>query len=389
MMAPLDCPLLPMHPLPRVTDHLPGCGGQIRLFVEDFEVEEIPLYLPSGEGEHLYLFVQKRDMTGDFLRRHIARTLVVSPRDVGMAGLKDRRAVTRQWLSVPKSAAARVPALSNDRVQVLEVATHRNKLRTGHLAGNRFRIRVRNTVPDAAPRVQAKLDALALTGVADFFGSQRMGQGGSTLAGGWALAHGADGLCRVRTPDETVHTLHLEDRSLRRLAASALQSEVFNRVLTWRVAQGVWRQVLAGDLCRKRASGGLFLSDDAERDQLRLLAGELDVTGPMWGPKMMQASGRPAEIEAQMMAECGLTLADFAAIGHLAEGTRRPLSVPVHDASLQAHDDGITVQFQLPAGAFATVVLHELMGPVAADEVSPAWSEPLADLVSGEEAACA
>jgi tRNA pseudouridine13 synthase len=368
MTAILDCPILPLHPLPRVTADLPGCGGQLRVNVEDFEVEELPLYEPCGQGDHLYLWLQKIDTPAESLRRHVARSLGVATMDVGMAGLKDRRAITRQWVSVPRSAEARAGQIDTDRIRVLNAVPHRNKLRTAHLAGNRFRIRVRGTLDDALQVVAAKLERLQLTGVPDFFGSQRMGIGGSTLAAGWALLHGADRLVRVRTPDDTVHTLHLEDRPLRRLAASAVQAEVFNRTLALRLERGVWTQVLAGDVCRKVLSGGTFVTDDPDREQKRALEGELAVTGPMWGPKMIRAQGQAGDLEREVLAMVGLTEADFATLGHLAEGTRRPVVVRPGELQVEPEDDGVTVTFTLPAGAFATVLLHELMGPVAGED---------------------
>ncbi len=389
MTAILDCPVLPLHPLPRVTGDLPGCGGQLRVQVEDFEVEELPLYEPCGQGDHLYLWLEKIDVPAETLRRHVARSLGVPTMDVGMAGLKDRRAVTRQWVSVPRSAEARVPQIDTDRIHVLRVVAHRNKLRTAHLAGNRFRIRIRGTQPESAELVARKLERLAVTGVPDFFGSQRMGIGGSTFAAGWALLHGAERLTRVRTPDDTVHTLHLEDRPLRRLAASAVQAEVFNRTVACRLERGVWTQVLPGDVCRKVLSGGTFVTDDPEREQLRALEGELTVTGPMWGPKMIRAQDQAGELEREVLAGIGLTEAHFATLGHLAEGTRRPVVVRPGELQVQANDDGVTVAFTLPAGAFATVLLHELMGPNEAEDSAAAQELAGDDVVSEEGPACA
>lgn len=370
MTVTLDCPLLPMHPLPRVTADLPGCGGQLRVEVEDFQVEEIPLYLPSGEGDHLYLWIEKTDVAAETLRRHVARSLGVANMDVGMAGLKDRRAVTRQWVSVPRSAQDHIARIETDRIRVLEAIPHRNKLRTAHLTGNRFKIRVRGAVEGAAALVAAKVERLARSGVPNFFGSQRMGQGGSTLAAGWALVHGASRLVRVRTPDDTLHVLHLEDRSLRRLAASALQGEVFNRTVAARMEQDVWTRVLDGDLLRKVLTGGQFVTDDPEREQARALSGEIVVTGPMWGPKMNRAGGIAADLELAVLAACGLQESDFATLGHLAEGTRRPVVFTPEDLQVEGHDDGVTVSFALPAGSFATGVLHELMGPNAAEDAA-------------------
>lgn len=362
--API-CPLSPLDPLPRISDHVQGCGGQIRTLVEDFQVEELPAYLPSGEGDHLYLWVEKRDMAGETMRRVIARSVGAQNGDIGMAGLKDRRAVTRQWVSIPRKFADRIAAIEGDRLKVLQAVPHRNKLRTGHLDGNRFVIRIRGAVSDGAARIAAKLVALRQSGVPNFYGAQRMGHGGETLAAGWALSQGMTGLVCVELPDGTAHTIDLTDRVLRRLAASALQSEVFNRTLAARMAGGLFQTVLDGDLCRKTDTGGTFPTDDCAREQARFDDGQLELTGPMWGPKMMRPERTAAEFEASVLASMGLTPENFVALGHLAEGTRRPVrSVPT--AISVSEDDGLVVRFELPSGAFATGVIHELVGPVAA-----------------------
>ena len=376
MADPVDhhCPFAPLHPLPRLTADLPGCGGRLRVELADFQVEEIPLYLPSGQGDHLYLWIEKTDIAAESLRRHVSRALGVSNRDIGMAGLKDRRAVTRQWLSVPRSAEDRIARVDTDRIRVLETKPHRNKLRTGHLAGNRFVLRLRDVVPDARVRAEAKIAALQASGVPNFFGSQRMGHGGSTLAAGWALTQGAQHMTRVQTPDGTTHVLHLGDRSLRRLAASALQGEVFNRTVAERLARGVFNRVLAGDVCQKPDTGGTFTTDDQAREQARLERREVVITAPMWGPKMVRPTAAAAELEREVLAAMGLTEAHFAVLGALAEGTRRPVAIHPTEVTVQEETDengalSLVLSFVLPAGSFATVFVHEMAGPVEGESL--------------------
>ena len=364
------CPLAPTSPLPRLTADVGGTGGYIRALIEDFVVEELPLYEPCGEGEHLYLHVEKIDVAAENLRRHIARVLGVSPGEIGMAGLKDRRAITRQWISVPRKLEALVPKLETARIRVLDSRAHKNKLRTGHLAGNRFRIVVRGVQPDFMALAQVKIDRLARDGMPNFYGSQRMGHGGATLAAGWALGQGLDGVVRVVLQDEIVHTLDLRDRSHRRLAASALQSEIFNRTLVRRMQRGdpsatadQLPVLLLGDLCRKTDTGGQFCVEDLEREQARLATRAIEMTGPMWGPKMPRPGAEAQALEAQVLAESGLDEAVFLRIGALAEGTRRPLLILPQHVTVQQQDDALVVSFELPAGAFATGLIHELVGP--------------------------
>src|SRR5437763_6831448 len=137
-------PLDPLAPPPLLTAHLPGVGGRIKTQPEDFDVEEIPAYEPSGEGDFLYLWVQKRGMGAEYFVRQLARRLDVPTSEVGTAGLKDRHAVTRQWVSVPAACEARLAAIADDDLRVLRASRHGNKLKPGHLRGNRFRVLVRD-----------------------------------------------------------------------------------------------------------------------------------------------------------------------------------------------------------------------------------------------------
>src|SRR3954464_10547601 len=134
---------------PLLTPDLPGCGGRIRVSPDDFEVEEVPSYEPSGAGDHLYLWVEKRGMAPEYFARTIAQRLGISPGAVGTAGLKDRHAVTRQWVSVPKEAEPHVPRLDGDGIRVLKTGLHTNKLKPGHLRGNRFIILIREAKREA------------------------------------------------------------------------------------------------------------------------------------------------------------------------------------------------------------------------------------------------
>lgn len=170
----------PSAPLPLLTGDLPGIGGRIKAAPEDFEVEEIPAYAPSGQGEFLYLWVEKRGMGAEYFLRQVARRLDIPPGEVGSAGLKDRHAVTRQMLSVPASAEPRLDALDGDGIRLLDRSRHTNKLRSGHLHGNGFRIVVRDVVPEAGERLPALLDRVRAVGLPNFYGPQRFGRDGET-----------------------------------------------------------------------------------------------------------------------------------------------------------------------------------------------------------------
>jgi tRNA pseudouridine13 synthase len=335
-----------------LTLDLPGTSGMLKSVPEDFLVEEIPAYAPAGEGPHTFLFVEKRGLNSEEALTAICRALGVPRNEAGLAGAKDRQAVTRQWMSLPNVDPARALALSLENLRVLEARRHGKKLRTGHLRGNRFTLVVRGTT-DGVGRARAVLAALSAGGVANYFGAQRFGNRGDNAARGRDLLLG-----KVRRGLA---------RSERRLYLSAYQSELFNRYLDRRIDDGLHVAPLLGDILKKRDTGGLFTAGEAdlEASRARLHAGELVVTGPMFGHRMMAPpEGSPAAArESAILAEEGLTPASFAGLGGLGDGTRRPLLVPLDGASAEPGEapDSVVLRFALPAGSYATCVLGEVM----------------------------
>lgn len=343
--------------LPYLTSDLPGIGGVLRTTDDDFVVDEVPAYLPSGTGDHVFARIEKRGLTTPQAVGAIARALGVRDRDIGVAGMKDRHAVTTQWISLPPPVAPEAAsALALDGIRVLEVARHAHKLRTGHVRANRFRLRVRGASPDAAARARAILARLAEPpGTPNWYGEQRFGRDGDNAARGRELVSGARRLGR--------------DRRLDRLMVSALQSELFNAWLAARLADGLYRRAIAGDLLHK-LGGGMFACEAPEIDEPRLLAGELVATGPMFGDRMRTPpSGSPAaEREQAILDAAGLTRESFGAVRAIAEGTRRDAAIAIAEptvAALEAGEDAtgetIEVGFALPGGAYATAVMRELM----------------------------
>ena len=334
-------------PLPLVTADLPGSGGTIKASPEDFRVDEIPAYAPAGAGPHLWLHVEKRGRTTRDVVRDLARRLGVQERDVGVAGLKDRQAVTIQWLSFPLARDPAPASLEGEGFRVLAVSRHGKKLRTGHSRGNRFSIAVRGG--DAA-LARAAADALAVRGLPNFFGAQRFGAGGTNARLGRAILKGsADPEARRAS----------RDRFLRRLAISAWQSSLFNAWLAARMEDGLLGRALAGDVMKKLDSGGIFGCTEPEVDQPRVDRFEISPAGPMFGHALAPASGVAGEREARVLAADGLSAADLARGGGEAEGTRRAARIPVAVA-IDPFDGGYRASFDLPRGSYATVVMGEL-----------------------------
>lgn len=341
--------------LPYLTSELAGTGGTLRTSEDDFIVDEELPYAPSGVGDHVFVRIEKRGLTTLDAARALARALGVRERDVGVAGMKDRRAVTRQWLSLPPPAspervlAAALPERAGSALRILEAHRHPHKLRTGHVRANRFVLRVRGVAPGAGERARAILAALASPpGAPNWYGEQRFGKDGDNAAHGKALVTGARPLGR--------------DRRLDRLMVSALQSQLFNDWLAARLGDGLYRAVLAGDVLHKRG-GGMFVCADPVADQTRLATGELVVTGPMFGDRMRwPGDASPAFArEAEILARAGLDRGAFAAVRAIAEGTRRDAAIQVTDAAVVTVDDStIEVGFTLPGGAYATAVMREI-----------------------------
>lgn len=341
-----------MDPLPLVTAALPGIGGRIKARPEDFEVEEVPAYEPSGQGDFLYLWVQKTGVGAEYFARQVARRLDIPPGEVGTAGLKDRHAVTRQWVSVPASCEPRLAALEGDGVLVLRVSRHTNKLKPGHLHGNRFRILIRDVDPDAAARLPALVEAVRRQGMPNFYGAQRFGKDGETLRTGRELLAGQG---RRLNP------------FLRKLALSAVQSALFNACLARRMADGLMHRVLSGDVMAKWPFGGMFVAEDLAREQARLEAKEIVPAGPMFGKKMFPSRDEAARREAEVLAGAGLTAGSFHGFGKLLSGTRRHNYVWLDALEAAAEPEGVRLSFTLPAGSYATVLIGELTHREAAE----------------------
>lgn len=390
-----------------LTEDLPGIGGAIKECVEDFVVEELPLYAPSGEGTHTFFEIRKEGISTFQAVRTIAQALGVPPKRVSYAGLKDAQAITCQVLSVEGIPPEAVMALDLPRIHVRWAERHRKRLKIGHLRGNSFTIRVRNVDESALPAGQAILDVLIRRGVPNYYGPQRFGQRGDSARLGKAVVQReASGFIRSFLggvhPNEServqaarsrfdagdwAEALHLfpgnmvdEQRALQALIRthgdhqrayatvpkrlktfllSAYQSAMFNQVLDARLE--TLDRVYAGDLAMKHPGRSIFRVEDEGEEQIRATRFEISPTGPLFGFKMMQASGQQGQLEMGILAAEGLTLESFRVGGGIqARGERRALRFPVHDPELW-YDDGVVFRFWLPRGCYATAVLAEIM----------------------------
>src|SRR4051812_26884301 len=425
-----------MPSLPYLTPDFPGIGGTIKNRPQDFFVQEIPPSEASGEGEHVYAEVQKIGLTTFDAINRIARALNINNRDIGYAGLKDARALTRQIFSIPGTTPEAVMQLQVPDLTIHWAARHANKLRLGHLAGNRFAIKIRDVNATDVVKLRPLLNVLERRGLPNYFGEQRFGRRQNNDALGAALlrgdnesllklllgspdpaiddpqtlrarkafderdndlamrvyprSHGMERriLSRLMNSRRPSAAVHLIDQKLRRLWISSLQSRLFNQTLSRRVGLNTMDRLLDGDLAMKHENGACFIVEDAAKEQPRADVFEISPTGPMVGYRMSLPQGMPLQMEEDVFSGAGLTKESFRQSGReRAKGDRRSLRVQPKEIDLAGgvdeHGPHITVAFTLPAGAYATVLLRELMkndAEPAAAEVATATAD-VADVV--------
>jgi tRNA pseudouridine13 synthase len=435
-------PPAPWHPhlIPAryLTADLPPIGGRIKERPEDFLVDEQPLYQPVGEGEHIYLLVEKRNLSTLHAARILASHFNVDVGAIGHAGLKDRVAITRQVFSIhtPGKKPEDFPMLQHERMGILWTDLHTNKLRPGHLAGNRFSIKIRGVDMTKALVVSKALAHLEATGVPNRVGEQRFGYTQRNHLVGRALIQGdaAAALDAMLGPKEDMHDTQAEARRLyregryaeaqqafsrdsrteRRILGAlmrgrtavqalyaldrteeefflaAFQSAIFNAVLDDRLVEGTMGGLKEGDLAFKHDNRAVFLvrpEDLGPALEERAARFDISPSGPMWGPEMMRAAGAVDAAEVAALEAAGVTVADLERFDHRRKkrltGARRPLRVRLTDPDVEGgideHGHYVRVAFDLPRGAFATTVLREIMKPELAGAPPPVEEDPAAE----------
>ena len=405
------------NPLPQryVTDD-PGIAGRIKVRPEDFLVDELPLYELEGAGEHLYLGVEKSNVAHAEMMSCLRRHFNVPETAIGFAGMKDKIGVTRQAISIHLLGEPHNLELEHQRIRILWSKRHRNKLRLGHLAGNRFSIRIRDVQPTKVPLARRTLQRLEEIGVPNYFGVQRFGYrcnnhmvGAALLRMDWSgMLAQLLGTAGPPFPEyqrqrrelfdagrfaEAAEMWTVADRAERiacsRLAQgksprdaclavgdaslsfwiSALQSAIFNRVLDRRLQAGAMTTLVEGDLAWKHDSRAVFrvTSDALACPDLaaRLTNFEISPSGPMWGKGMLQAEAETAIAERDALEAMGIPIGAFISDGRSPEGARRPLRCPIRNSAIEAgvdeHGSYIRIAFDLPRGTYATIVLREIM----------------------------
>ncbi len=311
---------------------------------EDFIVEEIPLFAPSGEGAHTFVRIEKRGRTTEEVARLLARFADVPHAEIGYAGRKDKVAITTQWFSVPGLDPAAALALEADGVRALEALRHGQRLRTAQLRGNRFELVVRELSAEQVANAPSAASYIRRVGLNNKFGAQRFGRDGDNAERARALLAGAD-------PGR--------DRRAARFLLSALQSEVFNAFLAARPLP--LDALEEGEVATIHASGGSFVVEDLAREAPRAAAFEISASGPIFGTKLLAPRGAPAEREAAALRAAGIPEVLKPPRGIKLRGARRAVRVPVPDLEATAiGPDAVRLRFSLPAGSYATVLAGAL-----------------------------
>lgn len=339
---------------PYLTSDLPGLDGVIRHQPKDFQVHEVPAYSPLGQGEHLLVLIEKEGLTTRAVFEFLRDRLHINEAHIGVAGLKDKHALTRQWFSIPARYEQRLESLVElEGVRVLDRGLHPHKLRVGHLRGNRFRILVRpgqrQTEPEswvkvvsAKEQVEAILRVLERRGVPNYYGPQRFGLGGMNPVKGYELVKKG----RVHSPSW-----------LKKFLLASLQSFLFNDWLALRMELTLFDQVIEGDVAKKHDTGGEFLVQDAARENPRAQRFEISATGALYGKKYREAEGPARTLEDQILQRYELERRHFVS----RRGDRRLIRFPLSEWSVEETPEGLLISFFLPKGAYATAVLREVM----------------------------
>ncbi|WP_086983090.1 tRNA pseudouridine(13) synthase TruD [Vibrio aphrogenes] len=334
----------------------PIATAKIKAQAKDFQVIEDLGFDFSGEGEHLMVRIRKEGENTAFVANEIARLCGVPSKNVGWAGLKDRHAVTEQWLSVhlPKPEMRFDPQELEDlhpSIKVLETSRHNKKLRPGDLASNQFVIRLTD-ISDQAD-ILARLEKIQHLGVPNYYGAQRFGREGNNLHE--ARRWGRD---NVRTRNQNKRSMYL----------STARSWIFNHIVSSRIEQGVFETLLEGDIVRNSLGETLMVdADNITQLQPQLAQAQIQITAALAGDNALPTQGQALQLE-QVFVDAEEDLMKLIR-GNRMRHDRRVIGLTAHNMQWHQEQDDIVLSFSLPAGCFATSILRELINEVEVQRV--------------------
>jgi tRNA pseudouridine13 synthase len=349
-------------------------SATLRASAADFFVEEQLGFTLTGTGEHCWLWVEKENLNTVDAAQRIAKFAGMQERDISFGGLKDKNAITRQWLSLHLiNKPVDWSQWQDPSLRLLEIIRHDRKLRRGGHRGNRFELVLRNVAGDIAA-FEERLTTIRTEGVPNYFGEQRFGRDGRNMdnARQWI----ADGMPR-------------RQRQQVSMLLSSVRSWLFNEVLAARVRERTWNQPCEGEVFSLDGSGSVFTQALDDTLRARIASGDIHPTGALAGKKgSVQTSGVIAELEAAVLTEFPDEIAALERAGLAAE--RRALRIIPSDFAWSRLDETAwRLSFTLPRGCFATSVVRELaMVPgkeISRNDIESAKGLPL-QKESGDEA---
>lgn len=329
----------------------PTVKGVLRQEIEDFVVEEQLGFEPTGEGQHVWLWIEKRDRNTQDVALDLARHAGIKPQAVGFSGMKDRRAITRQWFSLDLAGKAESDwsALNNDGLSILQATRHSKKLRRGVHRSNRFAITLRDLQGDSAT-LPERLAAIGQSGVPNYFGAQRFGRDEANLD--WA---------RRMFAGERIN-----NRNKRSIYLSAARSFLFNQLLSQRVSDDTWNRGVEGDVMQLAGSHSIFVPEQIDETIRQRVTGmDIHPTGPLWGRGELKTTGTVREQELQLARDYPDFCAGLEQAGLKQE--RRSLRLAVKQLDWSEHNTQLCLSFELETGAYATAVIRECIDVSAPD----------------------
>lgn len=354
----IPAPFFAKQPLPYALGK-PLLSADLKQQPNDFFVEEVLGFLPEGEGEHVFLWIEKKGMNTQQVVDNIARLAAVRANKVSYSGMKDRQAVTRQWFSVhlPGKQVFDWQALNSDNISVLKVERHLRKLRRGVHKANRFVITLKHLqasdIECALEDLKSRIELIQQRGFPNYFGEQRFGRGGMNLLKAKEWFEGG----------------FSPKRHLRGIYLSAVRSSLFNLVLAERVKNDSWCCSLPGELYMLEGTNSVFQQAPDETLSQRLLEGDIHLTGPLYGKDSgLKCESDVADIEARILSSYRPMTEGLERFGLKAE--RRALRVLPTELAYELNDDQLILRFILPTGCFATSLIRELVDYSVSNEES-------------------
>jgi len=333
---------------------LPTTKGSLKTKNSDFRVDEIMPIEASGEGEHLWLLIEKDGSNTDWVAQQLAKFCGLKSMAVSYAGMKDRHAITTQWFSLhmPGLDDPDFSELANDEFKILKMVRHNRKLKRGALSGNRFKIRITDLSGDIEA-LEEKLRLIKQQGVPNYFGNQRFGRDMGNIYKAEKL------FCRE---------LKKVKKQQRGLYLSAARSWIFNQVLSKRIEMDNWLTPLLGEVFMLNGKSACFTNEGDNRESAeiinqRLLNKKINLTSCLWGEGESMATEEVMALEASVAAEYKV-LADGLQSARLKQ-ERRALRLLPDNLKWSVHNRVLELEFDLPAGTYATMVLRECVDVVS------------------------